>query len=85
MYTYIPSLGCLAPPPSHPSRSSQGPELSSLCHTAASHQLAVLHMVMYVWGFPGGSSGKEFTCNARDLGSIPAWSRSPGKGNGNPL
>ena len=34
-------------------------------------------------GFPGGSDGKESTCNARDLGSIPG-SRSPGEGNGNP-
>ena len=22
-------------------------------------------------GFPGGSDGKEFTCNAGDLGSMP--------------
>jgi len=22
-------------------------------------------------GFPGGSDGKEFTCNAGDIGSIP--------------
>ena len=32
-----------------------------------------------------GSDGKEFTCNAGDLGSIPGLRRSPGKGNGNPL
>ena len=31
-------------------------------------------------GFPGGSDGKESTCNARDLGSIPGWARSPEKG-----
>ena len=30
-------------------------------------------------------SGKESTCNAGDLGSIPALGRSPGKGNGYPL
>ena len=24
-------------------------------------------------GFPGDSDGKEFTCNAGDLGSIPGW------------
>ena len=35
--------------------------------------------------FPGGSDGKEPTCNARDLGSIPALGRSPGRGNGSPL
>ena len=33
----------------------------------------------------GGSDGKEFACNARDLGSIPGSGRSRGKGNGNPL
>ena len=28
---------------------------------------------------------KEFTCNARDPGSIPELGRSPGGGNGYPL
>ena len=37
------------------------------------------------WGFPGGSDGKEFACNAGDQGSIPGLGRSPGEGNGNPL
>ena len=36
-------------------------------------------------GFLGGSDGKESTCNAGDLGSIPGSGRSPGEGNGNPL
>ena len=36
-------------------------------------------------GFPGGSDGKEFTCNAGDLGLIPRLGRSPGEGHGNPL
>ena len=35
--------------------------------------------------FPGGSVGKESTCNADDPGSIPGWGRSPAEGNGNPL
>ena len=35
-------------------------------------------------GFPGGSDGKESTCNAGDLGLIPGLGRSPG-GHGNPL
>ena len=34
-------------------------------------------------GFPDGSAGKESTCNAGDLGSIPGLGRSPGRGNGN--
>ena len=33
-------------------------------------------------GFPGGSAGKEFACNAGDLGSIPGLGRSPGEGKG---
>ena len=37
------------------------------------------------WGFPGGSVGKESTCNAGDLGSIPWLGRSPGWGHDNPL
>ena len=36
-------------------------------------------------GFPGGSNGEEFACNAGDLASIPGSGRYPGKGNGNPL
>ena len=37
------------------------------------------------FGIPGGSDGKESTCNAEDLGSIPGLGRSPGVGHGNPL
>jgi len=36
-------------------------------------------------GFPGGSDGKESTCNVGDLGSICGLGRSPGKGKGYPL
>ena len=35
--------------------------------------------------FPGGSDGKEPTCNVGDPGSIPVSGRSPGEGNGNPF
>ena len=34
---------------------------------------------------PGGSDGKESTCNAGDLGSIPGSGRSLGEEYGNPL
>ena len=34
---------------------------------------------------PDGSGGKESTCNAGDLGSIPSLGRSPGEGNSYPL
>ena len=33
----------------------------------------------------GGSEGKAFAYNVRDLGSIPGMGRSPEEGNGNPL
>ena len=35
--------------------------------------------------FPGGSDGKESSCNAGDLGSIFGSGRSPGEGTGYPL
>ena len=36
-------------------------------------------------GFPGGSAGKESTCNVGDLGLTPELGKSPGEGNGYPL
>ena len=39
-------------------------------------------------GFPGGSVGKESTCNlgdAGDAGLIPRLGSSPGEGHGSPL
>ena len=38
-----------------------------------------------VKGFLGGSGGKESSCHAGDLSSIPELGRSPGGGNDNPL
>ena len=35
--------------------------------------------------FPHSSVGKESTCNAGDIGSIPGLGRSPGEGKGYPL
>ena len=35
--------------------------------------------------FPGGSNGKESTCNVGDLGLIPGWGRSPREGTGHQL
>ena len=40
---------------------------------------------MYIYIFPGGSGGKEFACNAGDLGSIPRLGRFSGGGHGYPL
>ena len=36
-------------------------------------------------GFPYGSTGKESTCSAGDLGLIPGLGRFPGGGNSYPL
>jgi len=36
-------------------------------------------------GFPGGSDGKESTCNMGDLGLIPGLGRYPVEGNSYPL
>ena len=36
-------------------------------------------------GFPGGSEGKKYACNAGDPGSVPGLGRSSGEGNGYPL
>ena len=44
---------------------------------------------MYISGdtalLPSSSDGKESTCNAGDLGSIPGLGRSPGGGHSNQL
>ena len=36
-------------------------------------------------GFPDSSAGKESTCNAGDLSSVPRLGRSPGEGKSYPL
>ena len=41
-------------------------------------KIIIIHASLY----PGGSAGKESTCNAGDLGLMPGLGRSPGKGNG---
>ena len=51
-----------------------------LCTTVLSTTLSKV-----IYGFPGGSDGKESTSNAGDLGSIPGSGRYPGEGNGNSL
>ena len=39
----------------------------------------------YMNTYYGGSNGKEYACNAGELGSIPRLGRSPGEGNSNLL
>ena len=41
------------------------------------------NMIIHV-GLPHDSAGKESSCNAGDLGSIPGLGRSPGEGKGYP-
>ena len=41
-----------------------------------------LKLIFLFMGFPGGSAGKESTCNAGELGSIPGLGRFLGEGNG---
>ena len=43
-----------------------------------------MYVLTYV-GSPGWLTGKESTCNAGDLGSIPGLGRSPGERNNYPL
>ena len=38
-----------------------------------------------MFGFPGGSDGKESACSMEDLGSILGLGRSPGGVHGSPL
>ena len=38
-------------------------------------------LLYYYMGFPGGSDGKESTCDVGNLGWIPGLGTSPGKGN----
>ena len=41
--------------------------------------------IVLIKGFPDSSVGKESTCNAGDLGSIPGSGRSAGERTGYPL
>ena len=47
---------------------------------------AFVYYIMYLrMGFPGVLAGKEYACNAGDLGSIPGLGRSLGGEYGNPF
>ena len=49
------------------------------------NQFNIIKTYTIFTGLPGGSDGKESTCNAGDLGSIPGLGRSPGGRHGNSL
>ena len=42
-------------------------------------------LIWLILGFPGGSDGKEYACNAEDRSLIPGSGRSPEEGKGYPL
>ena len=42
-------------------------------------------LFLAVMGFPGGSAGKESTCNVGDPGSIPGLGRTSGEGKSYPF
>ena len=48
-------------------------------------KVSILQCLTFFKHFPGGSDGKAYAYNARDLGSIPVSGRSSGAGNRNPL
>ena len=55
-------------------------------HTVKALPPTSSHLTTVFWGgFSDSSVGKESTCNAGDLGSIPGSGRSPGEGKGYPL
>ena len=77
-------------PPRCASKTSGGHLASTACehllHLYPHHQPQVpLFLLIPPKRVPCGSAGKEFTCNAGNLGSMPGLGRSPGEGKGNPL
>ena len=48
------------------------------------HTTSIATAVLSVWGFPGGSDGKQSACSTGDPGLIPGSDRFP-EGNDNPL
>ena len=55
------------------------------CLPLCSGKSPFLYMPAIYDDFPGSSGGKEYACNAGDLGLIPGSARCPGEGNGNPF
>ena len=56
-----------------------------MVHTKITILVNQLTLNMLYLGFPGGSVGKEFACNAGDQSSIPESGRYPREGNGYPF
>ena len=84
------------PTPSHPSRLSRSTGVSSLCHTADSHWLSILRMVIYMWYCYSLNLShsllppeKAIAPHSSTLAWKIPWTEEPlsctGEGNGNPL
>ena len=58
--------------------------ISRYTHTHT-HTHTHVYVCIDIYGFPGGSYGKESICSAGDLGLIPGLGKPPGEGNGYPL
>ena len=56
-----------------------------IVHGVAKSQTGLSDFHFHFLGFPGGSAGKESSCNERNLCLITGLGRSPGEGNGYPL
>ena len=57
-----------------------------LAFALSSKSVNILSTTLTVFrGFPGGSNGKEFACNAGDLGLLPGLGRYPGERNNYPI
>ena len=54
--------------------------VSLVCAQNLRQNVLFLNIGQIIVGFPGGSAGKESTCNVGDLGSIPGLGRSLEKG-----
>ena len=57
--------------------------ISQLSVPLGYHHLPIERLLS--WGFPDSSVGKESTCTAGDLGSIPELGRSPREGKDYPV
>ena len=50
-----------------------------------SEHTGLIRPILFFSGLPRRLSGKEFACQAVDIGLISGSGRSPGEGNGNPF
>ena len=66
----------------HPSEIKHSPSFGVYLWLPFWAKVQIWPWTMWSQGFPDSSVGKEYTCNAGDLGLIPGLGRSPGEGNG---